>query len=199
MDEGDQDAAAAQLQSLLALDNEQLMELASRRIMDAADQKLREDEEETDIQKFYGANFGLGPALVFGLNSIKSAKKVGSAGNERVLVTEKTKHAARVLLEWHYLFQRGTDAKGWGHGPFVALALGDESVLDGLGLGYMLAVRRGDASFGLGYGYLFDNKVTKLADGFVDGQPLPTGFDDVLLVEDSQVSPMAVLSWTWSF
>ncbi len=166
------------------------------------------DSDSEDYKKNFGAQFAIGPAFIFGLNEVKEAKVVGAAGNETVVITDMDSDQAKLLLEWHYYVQieasDETRSTNWGVGPFAALALSSEGdILEGLGAGIMTGFTRSDdkekRSFNIGVGAFLDNNVSKLAPGLSDGGALPAGYTEPLLVEDSELRFMVMLSFRWGF
>jgi hypothetical protein len=63
------------------------------------------------------------------------------------------------------------------HGPFAALSLGDEEVIKGVGIGWMIGfrIRETDSSLNIGLAYMLQDDAKTLADGFNEGDPLPGG------------------------
>jgi len=63
------------------------------------------------------------------------------------------------------------------HGPFVVTRVGDNEIVKSLGVGWMVGfrIKQTDASLNVGLAYTLESNVKRLAKGFEEGQPLPTG------------------------
>lgn len=115
-------------------------------------------------QGFQGLNFGVGISSTFDLGQndrVAEAELVAGL----VRVTDQENVRARVMLESHYFFvpqPRCSDKDGsgskaflfgmvantcnkteWGIGPFVALQPGTDDIIDAIGMGIMLGLKRG--------------------------------------------------------
>jgi hypothetical protein len=63
------------------------------------------------------------------------------------------------------------------HGPFVVTRVGDNEIVKSLGVGWMFGfrIRQTDTSLNVGLAYTLETNVKRLADGFEEGNALPTG------------------------
>ena len=153
-------------------------------------------DASSNKQTFGGIEFGIGIAFSYDLGEndrVRNASLID--GIVRVDHTDNVR--ARLILESHYLFTPdkifgaesifglsnvGHERKEWGAGPFVALQPGTDNVIDAIGAGLMLGLRRsavagstsnsGD-SFNIGIGILYDIDARVLGDGILADQPLP--------------------------
>lgn len=159
-------------------------------------------EETATMKQLFGTNWGLGPAFLFGGQAeVESATIVGSPGNERVRVTEEHDEQAIALLETHYFFTPGGTPK-WGHGPFMALGLGTDDAIEGLGTGWMAGFLTGthesNVSFNVALGAFLDENVQQLGSGFKDGQPPPAGETSVRFREEDEWRAMVLFSFRFN-
>ena len=110
----------------------------------AAEKVDADARAEMADESFKGLGFGAGIGAIFDVGGAKRVKNasVDPSGIVRVQSDDSVRVGA--LLETHYLwgFDSGAKAKRvFYHGPQIALVLG-ENVVDGIGLGYMVALRR---------------------------------------------------------
>lgn len=88
----------------------------------------------------------------------------------------------------------------WGIGPFAALQPGTDNVIDAIGGGLMLALRR-DAvksdTFNIGLGMLYDVDTPTLADGFVENRAAPGTETTVRLRRGSQIGFLVLTSYSF--
>jgi hypothetical protein len=160
--------------------------------------RLREDAEADE--DFLGLKWGVGLGLSLGDDFVEEAKLVDGV----VRVTKDNSDQARVVFEYHKLFwcnDQGKSAER-GCGPFVAAAATEEDVLSGVGLGFMFGWRApkakpGDEGFAIGFGFVLDNDVKALADGFEEGQPLPAGETDIRVEEKGRTSFLLFVTRTF--
>ncbi len=88
----------------------------------------------------------------------------------------------------------------WGIGPFAALQPGTDNVIDAIGGGLMLALRRDTVksdSFNIGLGLLYDVDTPTLADGFVENQAAPGTETTVRLRRGSQIGFLVLTSYSF--
>ena len=160
-------------------------------------------QEEAAQKQFLGLNLGIGLSLAVDLQGDRVDD--ASVDGGKVGVSKKNSGQPRVLLESHYFFEPAKDHRNlkkerWGYGPFVAIQGSDDEVIEAFGLGWMVGFKRKgpqEESFNLGLGLIFDPSVKVLGDSIHEGRPLPTGETDVQFKEESRVS--AVLSVSFSF
>ena len=135
---------------------------------------------EEPNKDFMGIKFGVGVAFTLdwgGQSRVKDAELV----NNIVRVTESQDGEARVLLEVHHFWPIGGATREealYGFGPFVSVQPGSDDVIDSLGIGVMVGMRRSpksDNSLNIGLGLIVDPNSQLLGDGIVANQPLPAG------------------------
>ena len=173
---------------------------------------------EPTRQTFAGLHFGVGVSYTqtLGRDRIRSASV---DPNGIVRIDGEANAIPRVMLESHYFFTPRTQAgqdptdfcflfipafcmktRGWGAGPFVALQPGTDQVIQSIAAGLMWGFKynteAGDArSWNFGIGATVEPNSKTLADGFSDGQHLPSGQTQVLYKDRTLVGVMALLSF----
>ena len=174
-------------------------------------------DDDDNKQRFGGIEFGIGMAFTSDLGDharVREAQLV----NGTVRITRGDDTRARLVLESHYFFTppgglpilglvnptRAEREKGrqpmWGFGPFVAIQPGTDNVIDAIGGGIMLGLRRGTDgtdSFNIGAGVLFDLDVQTLGDGLVENQPLPAGETEIRFRRRAQSGFMIMSSFSF--
>lgn len=179
----------------------------------------KEAQDRRDALDDFKKGAGLGISVVIGKNDDVIDDAIVVDG--KVVVTRRSRDQTRAALEAHQLFtanpftSRGRAAIRHqvelcaadtincplvGVGPFAAIQTGADDSISSVGLGVMVGVRsdpRQDSSFNVGIGIVFDNSVKHLADGFVEGQPLPPGATQVQFTEDSARRLMITLSFAF--
>ena len=147
---------------------------------DAAEQVRTTTVVEQPDKDFMGIMFGVGVAFTLdwgGQSRVKDAELV----NNIVRVTESQDGEARVLLEVHHFWPIGGATREealYGFGPFVSVQPGSDDVIDSLGIGVMVGMRRSpksDNSLNIGLGLIVDPNSQLLGDGIVANQPLSAG------------------------
>lgn len=138
--------------------------------------------------------------------------------DDKIVVTKENINAARMMFEFHQLFTTNVfttdgrrraraqieacernplDCPMFGVGPFLALQMSDDTAVASVGVGLLLGVRndpRKDTSFNIGVGVQWDSKVKKLAKGFVPGQALPKGEEEIRFIEKGEARLMFGIS-----
>jgi hypothetical protein len=154
-------------------------------------------ETEMNIEKFQSLNWGIG----FGYsqardNIIDEAVLVNGLIEAKVDRTDKV----RLILESHiYLSCHNVNTvTKMGCGPFLAISSGDYKTFSGVGIGWMwgwksMDPKRSD-SFSIGLGFMADETVKTLADGFEVGQALPSGETAIRYVKKSSCSSLIFVS-----
>lgn len=178
-------------------------------------------DDADNRQKFGGLEFGIGLAFSLDLGErmrVREARLV----NGIVRVTRSGDVNAGLILETHYLFTppgRGLEFLGirnptrdemnrekdplparWGFGPFIAVRPGTDNIIDAIGGGLMLGLRRplpGTDSFNIGVGILYDIDVQTLGDGIFENQPLPAGETEIRFQRRAQSGLMVMSSFTF--
>lgn len=87
----------------------------------------------------------------------------------------------------------------WGIGPFVALQPGTDNVIDAIGTGIMVGLRRSSKStdsFNLGIGAMVDINAQTLGNGIVEDQPPPAG-DTLRFKRRSQLGLLLMSSYSF--
>ena len=149
--------------------------------------KAMQDNAVSDLMKNFGA--GIGVTIDTGTRSRIDDATVDVNGVVRV--NKKSNNAARFFLEAHALSLLKKDSKGTkvadstagertpsrAFGPFAALQLGGDQVIQSLGAGLMYGWRGANpdakGSFNFGLGYVLDPAVKVLGDEFKENQPAP--------------------------
>jgi hypothetical protein len=170
-------------------------------------------DNKTGTQVFGGIEFGVGIAFSYDLGENRRVKEASVVdGIVRVDRTDDVR--ARLILESHYLFtpndifgvrnifgvENTNQRKNWGVGPFVALQPGSDNIIDAIGAGFMLAMRRpgdGTDSFNIGIGVLYDIDANTLGDGIVANKPLPGSETTVRLKRQEQSGLLLMSSYSF--
>jgi len=163
-----------------------------------------------------GIKFGAGIAFTYDLGK-RDRVRSASLVNGIVRVDEVDNVRARLVLESHYFFLPrstflGIKPDDWGIGPFIALQGGSSNIIEGIGAGLMLGLKRvrsnpdsaagekasadttaDGSSFNLGIGVFYDLGVQTLGEGIRANQPLPEGETEIRFSKRSQ-SGFAILS-----
>lgn len=185
---------------------------------------------KTGRQTFGGIEFGIGMAFSLDLGDrdrVRDAQLVGP--NNVVRVTRGDNVRARLILESHYFFtpgghlparlfgicnpppasatQRARDANTcgstqamWGWGPFIAVQPGSDNIIDAIGAGLMVGLRRpgeGSQSFNIGVGILYDMDVQLLGDGIFENEPLPADETEIRYRREAQSGLMVMSSYSF--
>lgn len=167
---------------------------------------LEAELEKKMIEKFKGINFGVALTLTLDTGShdrVESAEIV----NGIVRVTEEKNDIPRIMLETHFYFLPekslpffDVPQDMWGWGPFVGFQNGANEVIESIGAGLMIGVRRAaDKSdcFNIGIGAVVDPSVKILGDGIHENQPLPDGEDKVRYKETSQWGVLIMIAYAF--
>ncbi|MBL8750432.1 MAG: hypothetical protein JNK78_14815 [Planctomycetes bacterium] len=163
----------------------------------AQDEAVKESKKakETSLEGF---NFGTGIGATFDMHS-GSRVKSASIRDGTVRVDEEGDAQLGFVLETHYFFG-ASKPRLWGTGPFVAIKMGENDLIDEAGLGWMLGLRRrveDTNSFNIGVGVMVDPDAEVLADGFIANQPAPAGATDVATKKEERFSFAIVFSYTF--
>jgi len=92
----------------------------------------------------------------------------------------------------------------FGVGPFAAIGVDDQDLLNGVGGGIMIGGKRvtgsGDAatSFNLGIGPYLVGEIQTLASGFSEGQAPPGGATEVRYRTEEDWKLLVMFSFSWS-
>lgn len=84
-------------------------------------------------------------------------------------------------------------------GPFIAVQPGTDEIIEALGGGFMVGLRRqkGLGSFNLGFGVVVDPSVKVLGSGIEEDKPLPTGETQIRFREKTQAGFLILASFSW--
>ncbi len=192
----------------------------------AAEAAVKKEEASSGKRNFGGIDFGVGVSMSYDLghnDRVAGADIVD--GLVRVSRTENIR--ARIVLESHAFLtptfssrKRAEDEaycaefrpdieryrncraslKDFGIGPFVALQPGGEKVIDAIGLGLMLGIRRRDvrsSSFNLGVGIFYDVDTQILGKGFVEDRPPPGNETEIRFRRQSQSGLLFISSYSF--
>lgn len=157
---------------------------------------------------FAGLELGIGLSFTIDRGT---RDRIGSATlvNGVVRVDDQNNNRARVMLESHYFLTPGVGSDEaenpmgkvarWGIGPFVAIQPGSDEVIEAIGMGVMVGLRRGRTgqSFNLGFGYVVDPNTRVLGDGLAPNQPLPSGETDIRYKETAQSGFLILSSFSF--
>ncbi len=171
-------------------------------------------------QSLGGIKFGAGIGFTYDLGT-HDRIKAATVANGIVRVTETDNVRARLLLESHYFFLPEAvffrlQPNDWGIGPFIALQGGPEAIVQGVGGGLMIGLKRvrtddksrggelagqsadtDGSSFNLGLGVFYDLGVQTLGDGVVANQPLPPGETEIRFAKRSQAGFIILSSFAF--
>lgn len=157
-------------------------------------------------KEFAGTHFGIGLTITQN-NQEDIADRVEDAQiiNGIVRVTKERNQVLRLMLETHYFFTPNisffnlTHAGTWGFGPFVGVQTGSDEIIDAIGGGMMIGFKRtgSNESFNIGIGYVIDNNVKVLGNGFSPDQPPPAGETEVRFKEKTQGGVLLLVSFAF--
>lgn len=102
------------------------------------------------------------------------------------------------MLESHWFREVFKGRLGWG--PFVGVQPGTDEIIEAIGVGIMLGLRREgteNSSWNIGIGYIVDPNVNVLGDGFVANQPPPGAETAIRLKETSQEGILVLFSFSF--
>jgi hypothetical protein len=220
------DAATARRVAAVAAENERklttddLSKMSATAAAKAAKIQEADEQNRKDALADFKTGAGLGISIVLGGagdDVIEDAKVV----NDRIVVTKSATDQPRAALEAHQLFtgnpftasgrqtmrdqleacgRSSIDCPMFGIGPFAALQTGDDNSISSAGFGIMLGLRsdpRRDSSFNIGVGLVWDTRIKTLAEGFEEGEPLPTGATEIQFAEKSARRLMITLSFAF--
>jgi len=86
--------------------------------------------------------FGIGVSLTVDLGTHDRVEEAIVDSNGRVRVTKERNDIPRLMLESHYFFPFRNNSYGWG--PFISLQPGNNEVIDAIGMGVMIGLKRKD-------------------------------------------------------
>ncbi len=174
----------------------------------------------TDLLK----NFGVGLSLTMDIGSRDRVKRANLDANNIVRIEKDNNIIPRFILEAHYWFhdlerilkdnkdanavnfvkQQSEWKRRWRHGPYVAVEPGGDSIINAVGMGWMIGLLpydpQGDgankrlASYNLGVGFLVEPSVQTLGDGIQKDRPLPKGETAIRYKETAQGGVMFLFS-----
>ena len=170
--------------------------------------KIEQQAIEAGNKAFAGLELGVGLSFTIDRGE---RDRIGNAVlvNGLVRVDDQNNNRARVMLESHYFFTPGVGGNNrddptvkparWGIGPFVAIQPGSDEVIEAIGMGVMIGLRRGDSgqSFNLGFGYVVDPNTRVLGDGLTADAPLPPGETDIRYKETAQSGILILSSFSF--
>jgi hypothetical protein len=188
----------------------------------SAELSQRNLAEGPAARDFAGIKFGIGIASTIDTGKYQRVREAELVNNI-VRVKHSEQSTARVVLESHYFltpeiswlngvmrtlgvgenvndYVDPTKRKAnWGIGPFVALQPGTENVIDAIGTGFMIGLRRaksGNDSFNLGIGVMVDVNARTLGNGILEDQPLAEG-DSIRYKQRSQLGVLLMSSYSF--
>jgi hypothetical protein len=152
---------------------------------------------------FIGITWGVGVGYSHGFDDIVDDAQIIDG---LVRVTKDLTEQPRVILEFHsyrwcHKKRVGDVSIEQGCGPFAAVASRDDQAVSGVAAGWMYGWKTGTGAdakgFSIGIGVIVDSAGKKLGEGYVEGQPPPTGATSVFLKEESIAS--GVIFFTRTF
>jgi hypothetical protein len=152
---------------------------------------------------FLGAKWGVGVGYSHGFRNIVDEAEIVDGV---VRVRKDLTGQPRVILEFHnYIWCHGNRAMDkqveTGCGPFAAVASRDDKAVSGVAAGAMYGWKTGTGAdakgWSVGLGVIVDSSGKKLGEGYIEGEPPPTGATSVFLVDKSAVS--GILFFTRTF
>ncbi len=165
-------------------------------LVDAADKSAAAQA----TANFMDLSWGLGFGYSFGRDDfLEEAQVVDGV----IRVTKDKTDKARVLFETHRFLwcNKKETLKDRGCGPFGAVAATDSKLLSGVGVGFMYGRKSRDPKetegFSVGIGFILDNDVKTLADGFEEGAALPAGESGIRYEEKSRWSTLLFITRTF--
>lgn len=169
---------------------------------DAGQDSQPGDKKENGKGTFAGLTFGVGLSYTAdtGDNLRVDDASIDVAGIVRV--NKRSDAVARIMLESHYFFSRRDDT--FGFGPFVSVQPGSDEIINALGAGLMIGMRRdkkANESFNIGLGIAVDPVTKTLGREFEPGKPAPIGPDGKPLAvryeTRSQKGILLLASFSW--
>ena len=157
---------------------------------------------EDNQTQFAGLGFGVGLSLTVDFGGHDRVIEATIDKDRIVRILKEKNKIPRVLLESHYFKANNKDNPTMGWGPFIALQPGTDQVIDAIGMGLMIGLKRNDdkndkSSFNLGLGYISDPSVKILGDGIKKNQALPDGDTEIRYKETSQSGVLFFASFTF--
>ncbi len=177
-----------------------------------------------------GFGLGAGIAYVFDTGRNDRIAEADLVGDDRIVRVRRLENAsARLIVETHYFFTpcgeflgmarlgltnecdrnkgpgnssryRRTGEANWGIGPFIAVQPDSSNIIDAIGAGLMIGLRRpgsDNQSFNFGIGYLVDVNAQILGEGIVANEPLPEDEDGIRFQDRAQGGVMLITSYTF--
>ena len=175
---------------------------------EAAEFEAKQEAIKAGNRAFAGLELGVGLSFTIDRGE---RDRIGNAVlvNGLVRVDDQNNNRARVMLESHYFLTPGVGGNNpddptvrparWGIGPFVAIQPGSDEVIEAIGMGVMIGLRRGDSgqSFNLGFGYVVDPNTRVLGDGLTADAPLPPGETEIRYKETAQSGILILSSFSF--
>lgn len=173
-----------------------------------AQAKAKQDAIKEGNRAFAGLELGVGLSFTV---DIGKRDRIGNATlvNGVIRVDDENNDRARVMLESHYFLTPGVGGNNpddptvkparWGIGPFVAIQPGSDEVIEAIGMGLMIGLRRGDSgqSFNLGFGYVVDPNTRVLGDDLRPNAPLPPGETEIRYKDTAQNGYLILTSFSF--
>lgn len=149
-------------------------------------------------EKFKSNNFSYGFAVVNYKDKIVDEASVVNG----VLIAESEKlNEVKLILQYQALLKSTNNWEKSGHGIMLAAMLGDSDLINGFGVGYVYSIKSGNKPDGsgvsIGIGYMLENDVKQLANGFEIGKGLPPGESTPRFVFKDEISPFLFFASTF--
>jgi hypothetical protein len=137
------------------------------------------------VAQFKGLHWGIGIGVSIDRSGGTPVDEVEVIA-DTVRVTETKTSVPRLLLESHYFYVHPTWHNHFGVGPFVAVQSGTAEVIEAIGMGVMLGLRKSISqgtdsttvdtdSFNFGVGAVLDATTKELRAGVSPDHPAPPG------------------------
>ncbi len=152
-------------------------------------------------RQFAGLGFGVGISLTLDTGEHDRILEAILDENGVVRISKESNDIPRIMLESHYFFTC-SDSTTRGYGPFIALQPGTEEIIEAVGIGFMVGLKRSTdpedkSSWNIGVGAVVDPAVRVFGEGIVKDQPLPSGETNIRYQETSQFGVLLVASFSF--
>lgn len=157
---------------------------------------------ERAAEDFGGISFGVGVGVSFSDDDIISSAELDANGV--IVATKDDTTEPRVILESHYYGWCKTakcNEGKFGIGPYFGIVAKGDDLISAFSTGVMFGWKDtrnpSSAGFSLGIGAILDSDVQSLANGYEEGQPLPSGETSIRFKTESKWG--AILFFTRTF
>ncbi|MDH4226145.1 MAG: hypothetical protein OEV59_00120 [Deltaproteobacteria bacterium] len=140
--------------------------------------------KKDELEQTFKFKFGMGI-----LYTNYTGKRVVNSATEKngvVSIDEGDNQNVGLMFETHNFIRRVPFCKNVFFGPFLGIKPDEGELIDAAMLGFMVGFKykqyndeRSNQTFNIGVGYVVDPKEKVLANGYVEGRPLPAGATNV--------------------